>query len=140
MELNLTSSGYKIFHARTSQAAGLPILLPIPEKGGLILTAADFDITAMRLAVGEFDAEKAGKELDITDLDPGNIEMDLKLWPCKESFLNMVKNVMRADNDPLYYVIRPDHLAGWFPPNAFEQLMCQLSHSGAVYNGDKKMV
>ena len=90
--------------------------------------------------MGEFDAEKAGKELDITDLDPGNIEMDLKLWPCKESFLNMVKNVMRADNDPLYYVIRPDHLAGWFPPNAFEQLMCQLSHSGAVYNGDKKMV
>ena len=35
--------------------------------------AADFNVSAMRLAVNEFDAEKAGKELDLTDLDPGKI-------------------------------------------------------------------
>ena len=52
----------------------------------------------------------------------------------------MAKNVMGVDNDPLYYVIRPDHLAGWFPPNAFEQQMYQLPHTGAVYKRDKKMV
>ena len=39
----------------------------------MIPAAADFDATAMRLAVKKFDAEKAGKELDLTDLDPGNI-------------------------------------------------------------------
>ena len=40
---------------------------------GLMLAAADLDVTAMRLAVKEFDAEKSGKELDLTELDPGKI-------------------------------------------------------------------
>ena len=66
----------------------------------------------MRLAVNEFDAEKSVKELDLTDLDPGKIEMDLTLWPFKEAFLNMAKNVMGVDIDPLYYVIRTDNRAG----------------------------
>ena len=48
------------------------------KKRGVIPVAADFDATAMRLVVNEFDAEKAGKELDLTDLDPGKIDMDLK--------------------------------------------------------------
>ena len=48
-------------------------------------------------------------ELYITELDPGKIETDLTWWPFKESFLNMSKNVMGFDNDPLYYVIGPDH-------------------------------
>ena len=39
---------------------------------------ADFDATAMRLAVNKFDHEKVGKELDLMDLDPGKIETDLK--------------------------------------------------------------
>ena len=66
--------------------------------------------------------------------------MDLKWWPFKEAFLNMARNVMGVDNDPLYYVVRPDQMAGWVPPNAFEQIMYQLPHTGAVYNRDKKMV
>ena len=93
------------------------------RKRGLIPESADFDVTAMRLAVDEFDAEKAGKELDIMDLDPGKIEMDLKCWPFKETFLNMANNVMEVNNNPLYGVIRPDHTAGWVPPNDFEQQM-----------------
>ena len=52
----------------------------------------------------------------------------------------MAKNVMGVDNDPLYYVIRPDQLAGWVPPNDFEHRMYQLPHTGDVYNTDKKMV
>ena len=44
----------------------------------MIPEAADFDVAAMRLAANEFDAEKAGTELDLTALDPVNIEMDLK--------------------------------------------------------------
>ena len=39
----------------------------------MIAEAADFGATPMRLAVNEFDAEKAGKELDIANLDPGKI-------------------------------------------------------------------
>ena len=49
----------------------------------MIPAAADFNATAMRLATNEFDAEKAGKELDLTDLDQGKIEMDLKWCPFK---------------------------------------------------------
>ena len=59
----------------------------------MIPAAANFDTTAMRLAVNKFEAEKAGKELDITDLDPGKIDMDLKWWPFEEAVLNMAKNV-----------------------------------------------
>ena len=43
------------------------------KKRGLIPAAADFGATAMRLAVNEFDAEKAIKDLDFMDLDPGKI-------------------------------------------------------------------
>ena len=89
----------------------------------MIPAAANFNATAMRLAVNEFDAEKAGKEMDLMDLDPGKIEMDLKWWPFKEALLNMAKNEVEVDNDPLYYVIRPDQPAGWVPPNAFNQQM-----------------
>ena len=106
----------------------------------MIPAAANFDTTAMRLAVNKFEAEKAGKELDITDLDPGKIEMDLKLLPFKEAFLNMAKNVMGVNKDPLYYVIRSYQPAYWVPPNAFEQRMYQLPHTGDVYNRDKQMV
>ena len=42
-------------------------------KRGLIPAADNFDVTAMRLVVGGFDAEKAAKELEITYLDPGMI-------------------------------------------------------------------
>ena len=58
------------------------------------MTAADFNATSMMLAVNEFDAEKAVKELDLTDLDPDKIDMDLKWWMFKEAFLNVVKNLM----------------------------------------------
>ena len=47
----------------------------------MIPVEANFDATVMRLAVNEFDAEKAGKELDLTDLDTGKIYMDLKWCP-----------------------------------------------------------
>ena len=80
-----------------------------------------------------------GKKLDITDLDPGKIEMDQKWWPFKEEVLNMAKNLMGVDNNPLYYVISPDQPAVWVLPNAFEQRMYQLPHTGAVYNRDKKI-
>ena len=66
--------------------------------------------------------------------------MDLKWWPFKEALLNMTKNLMRVDNDPLYYVRRPDQPADWVPPNAFEKRMYQLPHTGDVYNRYKKMV
>ena len=92
----------------------------------MIPAATNFDVAAMRLAVNEFDAEKPVKELDITDLDPGKIEMDHKWWHFKEAFLSMAKNLMGLDNDPLYYVIIPDQPAGWIPLNAFEQQMYQL--------------
>ena len=69
----------------------------------MIPSAADFDAYAMRLAVNKFDAKKGGKELDLTDLGPGKIEMDLKWWPFKEAFLNMANNLTGVDNDPLYY-------------------------------------
>ena len=62
--------------------------------------AADFNLVAFRLAVNEFDAERSGKELDLTDLDPGNIYMDLKWWPFKEVFLNMAKNLMGLITTP----------------------------------------
>ena len=62
--------------------------------------------------------------------------MDLKWWPFKEALLNMTKNIMRVDKDPLYYVIRPDQPADWVPPNAFEKRMYQLPHTGDVYNRD----
>ena len=104
----------------------------------MIPVAANFDATTMSLAMNEFDAEKVGKELDLTDLDPGKIEMDLKLWPFKEEFLNMAKNVMGVNNKPLYYVISPDQPAGWVPPNSFEQRMYQLTHTRAVYNRETK--
>ena len=44
----------------------------------MIPMVADFDATAMRLAVNKCDHEKVGKELDLMDLDPGKIETDLK--------------------------------------------------------------
>ena len=91
------------------------------RKRGLTPAATDFDVKAMRLAVKEFDAEKSVKELDLTDLDPGSIEIDLKCWTFKEALLNMSKNVMGFDIDPLYYVIRLDQPVGWVPPNDFEQ-------------------
>ena len=81
-------------------------------KRGLIPAAANFDTTATRLAVNEFEAEKSGKELDLPELDPGKIEMDLIWRPFKEAFLNTSKNVMGVDNDPLYHVIRMDQPAG----------------------------
>ena len=40
--------------------------------------AAHFDVTAMRLAMNEFDAGKTGNKLDLGDFDTGKIEMDLK--------------------------------------------------------------
>ena len=104
------------------------------KKRGMIPAAADFDATAMRLAVNRFDAEKEGKELDLTDLDPGKIEMELKWCLFKEALLNMSKNVMGVDNDPLYYVIRPNQTTGWVPLNTFEERIYQLPHTGAVYN------
>ena len=70
------------------------------KKRGVIPAAADFDATAMNLAVNEFDAEKSSREMDLTDLDPGKIEMDLKLWPFKYAFLNMDKNVMGSITNP----------------------------------------
>ena len=66
----------------------------------MILSAEDFNVTDTSLAVNEFDAKKAGKELDLTDLDPGKIEMELKWCPFKEKFLNMDKNVMVVDKPP----------------------------------------
>ena len=66
----------------------------------MIPEAADFDAIAMRLAVNEFEAEKAGKEMYITYLDPGKIYMDLKLWPFKDAFLNMAKNIMGLITNP----------------------------------------
>ena len=85
----------------------------------MIPEAPNFNGTSMRLAVNVFDTEKAGKELDLTDLDPDKIEMDLKWWPFKEAFSNMFKNVMGVNSYPLYYVIRLDQPAGWVPLNAF---------------------
>ena len=110
------------------------------ERWGLIPAAADFDVAAMGLTVNKFDAEEAGKELDIINFDPGNIEIDLKWRPLKDALLNLSTNVMGVDNDPLYYVIRPDHPAGWVPPNAFEKRMYQLPHTGTVYYREKKML
>ena len=104
------------------------------KKRGMILAAANFDTIVMRLAVKKFDAEKMGKELDLTELGSGKIDMDLKWWPFKEELLNMANNVMGVNNNPLYYVIRPDQPAGWVPPNTFEHHRCQLPHTGAVYN------
>ena len=101
------------------------------RKRGMIPAAADFNATTMRLVVNEFEAEISGKELDLMELDPGKIDMDLKLCMFKEALLNMAKNVMGVDNDPLYYVIRP---------NAFEKRMYQLSHTKAVYNRDNEVV
>ena len=54
-------------------------------------------------------------------MDPDKIEMDLKWWPFKESFINMAKNLMGVKNNSLYYIIRPDQPEGWVPPNSFEQ-------------------
>ena len=90
------------------------------QKQRVIIPAeADFDATATRLAVNEFDAEKAGKELDTMYFNPGKIDMNLQWWQFKDAFLNMAKNLMGVDNNPLSYVIRPDQLAGWVPLNAF---------------------
>ena len=66
--------------------------------------------------------------------------MDIQWWLFKDAFLNMAKNVMGVDNDPLYYVIKLDQPAVWLPLNAFEHHMYQLPHTGAVYNRDNKMV
>ena len=85
----------------------------------MILAATNFYAAAMRLAVNEFDAKKAGKELDLTDFYPVKIEMDLKWWTFKESFLNMANNIMGVNNEPLYDVISPVQLSGWVPLNAF---------------------
>ena len=92
-------------------------------KRELIPAAANLDVTVMRLAANEFDAEKAGKELDLTELDPGKIKMELKRWTFRGEFLNMAKNVMGVYNDPLYDVINPDRPSRWVPPNDFEQRM-----------------
>ena len=110
------------------------------KNSGMIPAASNFDATAMRLVVNEYDTEKAGKEMDITDLYTGKIDMDLKGWPFKEAFLNMANNIMGIDNNPLYYVISPDQLENWVPPNAFDQRMYQLPHTGTVYNRDNQMV
>ena len=48
------------------------------KKRGMIPVEANFDTTAMRLVVENFDTEKVGKELDLTDLDPGKIYIYLK--------------------------------------------------------------
>ena len=71
------------------------------KKSGMIPAKADFNATAMRLTVYEFDTEKVGKELDLMELDPGKIEMDLKWWPFKEELLNMAKFVMGVNNNPI---------------------------------------
>ena len=102
------------------------------KKRVVIPAAANFDKIVMRLAVNKFDAEKAIKELDLTDLDPNKIDMELKRWLLKDEFLNMAKNLMGFDNDPLYSVISPDHLSDWVPPNAFEKWVYQLPHTRVV--------
>ena len=137
----------------TSQAVSMKVGMPTQrklqgflywyhdqKKRGVIPAAANFDATAMRLAVKKIDAEKSGKEIYLTDLDPGKIDMEIKWWPFKESLLNMSKNIMGVDNDPLYYIIRPDHPAGLVSPNSFKQRMYQLPHTRAVYNRENKMV
>ena len=68
---------------------------------GLIPAVANLEVTTMRLEMKKFDAEKAEKELDITELDPDKIEMDLNWFPFKGAFLNMAKDLMGVDNDPL---------------------------------------
>ena len=67
----------------------------------MIPAVADFDVAAMQLEVNEFDAKKAGKELDLTDLDPGKIDMNLKWWLFKWAFLTMDKNATGVDNNPI---------------------------------------
>ena len=54
--------------------------------------------------------------------------------------IDIAKNIMGVNTDPLYYVISPDQPVGWAPPNSFYQKMYQLPHTGSVYNKDKKMV
>ena len=110
------------------------------RKRGLIPAADDFDATTMRLAVKKIDAEKAGKKLDLTDLYPDKIEMDLKWWPLKKEFLKMANNVIGVDKNPIYYVISTDQPAVWVPPNVFKQKIYQLPHTGAVQNRDKTIV
>ena len=69
----------------------------------MIPNASDFDATFIKLEVNEFDDKKSGKELYLTYLDPGKIDMDLKWWPFKDEFLNMAKDLMGVDKYPLYY-------------------------------------
>ena len=71
----------------TSQAAAKKVGIPTQRKiqgflywyhdqikgGGVIPVADDFNATTMRLVVKKIDAEKAGKELDLMDLDTGKI-------------------------------------------------------------------
>ena len=52
----------------------------------------------------------------------------------------MAKNVLGVNNDLLYYLIRLDQTSGWVPPNASDQRMYKLAHTGSVYKRDKKMV
>ena len=73
-------------------------------------------------------------------MDTGKIEIDLKCWTFKEALLNMAKNIMVINNDPLYDVISLDQLVGWVLPNSLEQKMCELPHTGDLYKRDNKMV
>ena len=70
----------------TSQAVAMEVGMPIQinlqgflywyhdqENREMIPSEANFEATAMRLVVNEFDTEKADKELDLTDLDPSKI-------------------------------------------------------------------
>ena len=97
MELKLTISGHEIWHSHTTQDTGSPLLVPIPEKKGIDTGGSRFRCKRHEVGGERLDAEKAGKELDLTDLDPGKIEIDLKCWMFKEALLNMAKNVMGFD-------------------------------------------
>jgi len=88
----------------------------------------------------EYKAAKAGRDIDLTDLDPGKVEMDLKWWNFKESFINMTKNVKGVNDDPIYYVIHPSRIAGWVINTMFDIRIYQLPYVWAVYQADKKMV
>lgn len=110
------------------------------HKRGITPNATDFTNQAVIEAVQAYAADKASKDMQPTDIDPGKIEIDLKWWDWKDSFYNMTKLTNGVDGDPLYYVIRPDREPGWVPPNDLEARAEQLPHTGVNFKKDSDIL
>lgn len=109
-------------------------------KRGITPNGGDFDADTMKAAINDYNADKVGESKGETDFNIDKIQTGLEWWTFKETFVNMTKVTRGADNDPLYYIIRPDKPEGWTASDEWERRVYQLPQSGPIFDKDNEAV